>query len=188
MQSSNDEYFDPKAQLLTLTEEDAVEYAKSFIDQNCDTSDAAYLSEVIAAGEKSPEITYQHAVSGSPVAQLVYGTAKLNGTHTDQSVSEGLFWLMRSFNNGNAKAAIILAGAYMEGEHVPESPKSALRFADFAADKGLPAGQYILANLLIGAEGIPEDHERAVGLLQAAAKAGYAPALQMLEDNEIPLE
>lgn len=188
MQCSNDDFFDPKAQLRTLTDQQAVEYAKSFIDQNCGSSDAAYLTQVISAGEKSPEVTYRHAVGGSPIAQLVYGTAKLTGSHIDQNVPEGLFWLIRSFNNGNAKAAVMLAGTYIQGEHVPENPGRAFRFASFAADQGLPAGQFLLANLLVGGEGIPEDHERAIGLLQAAAGTGYAPALQMLEDNGIPLE
>ncbi len=188
MHSSNDDHFDPKAQLLTLTEDQAVEYAKKFIDQNCEESDAAYLSEVITAGQKSPEVTYLHAIGGSPVAQLVYGTNKLLGEHIEQSVSEGLFWLLRSFNNGNAKAAIMLAGTYMEGEHIKQNLRKALKYASFAADQGVPAGQFVLANLLVGGGEIPEEQERAIALLQTAAKSGYAPALRMLEENDIPFE
>ena len=188
MQSSNDEHFDPKAQIQSLDEEQAVEYAKRFVDQNCEESDAAFFTEVITAGEKSPEVTYQHAVSGSPMAQLVYGTAKLSGSHTEQSTSEGLFWLMRSFNNGNPKAAIVLAGTYMAGEQVSQNMQKAYKFASFAADRELPAGQFLLANLLIGVGGIPEDQERAIELLQTSAKSGYVPALKMLNDNDIPLD
>ena len=188
MQGSNDDYFDPKAQLERLGEEQAIEYAKTFIDRNCEKIDASYLSEVISAGEKSVDVTYQHAVNGSPIAQLVYGTAKLNGSHTKQSTSEGLFWLMRSFNNGNPKAAIVLAGTYMEGHCVTKCMEKAYRFASFAADSNLPAGQYILANLLIGGGEIPEDQERAIALLQASAKSGYTPAIQLLKDNDIALD
>src|SRR5690606_20785819 len=188
MHSSNDEHFDPKAQLLALTEEQAVEYANSFLDQNCEASDAAYLSEVITAGEKSPEVTYQHAIDGSSVAQLVYGTSKLSGAHTAQSTSEGLFWLLRSFNNGNVKAAIVLAGTYMQGEYVTKNLKRAFKYASFAAGQGSPAGQFILANLLVGGGEIPEDQDEAIALLQVAARGGYTLAIQMLEDNGIPAE
>ena len=185
---SNDDYFDPRAQILKLTAEQAVQYAKDFIDRNCEKSDAAYLSEVVTAGERSPEVTYRHAIGGSPIAQLVYGTAKLKGLHTDQNVSEGLFWLIRSFNNRNPRAGIVLAGTYIEGEHIAKNLKRALKYASFAADQGLPAGQFVLANLLISAGEIPIDQERAVELLQAAAKSGYAPAQRMLDHNNIPLE
>jgi TPR repeat protein len=188
MQSSNDDSFDPRAQLLTLSEEQAVEYAKRFVDQNCEGEDAAFLSEVITAGDRSPEVTYRHALSGSPIAQLAYGVAKLEGVHVEKSISEGLFWLRRSYNNGNAKAAIVLAGVYMQGAILRPDLKRALTYATFASDRELPAGQYILANLLIGGGEIPEDQERAIGLLQAAAKNGYAPATKMLQDSEIPLE
>lgn len=187
MQTGNDDNFDPKAQLLTLSEQQAVDYARNFIDQNCGERDAAYFSEVIMAGEKSPEVTCSHAVAGSPVAQLVYGVAKLHGTHTRQSTSEGLFWLVRSFNNGNAKAAVVLAGVYMEGEQITPNLRKALDYATFAADRGLPEGRFILANLLIGGGEIPEDQERAIDLLLDAAKSGYEPALRMLEDNGISL-
>jgi hypothetical protein len=74
MDSVNDDHYDPKAQLLTLTEEQAIEYAKRFFDQNCEASDAAYLKEVMTAGPDSVEVTYQHAIRGSSVARLVYGT------------------------------------------------------------------------------------------------------------------
>jgi len=168
MHSSNDEHFDPKAQLLALTEEQAVEYAKNFVDQNCEASDAAYLSEIITAGEKSPEVTYQHAIDGSSVAQLVYGTTMLTGAHTTQSISEGLFWLLRSFNSGNIKAAIVLAGTYMQGEYVATNLKRAFKYASFAADRGSPAGQFILANLLVGGGEIAEDQDKAIALLQVA--------------------
>ena len=187
MPSGNDDHFDPKTQLLTLGEEQAIEYAKAFIDQHCEQKDASFLTEVISAGEKSPEVTYQHAVGGSPIAQLVLGTAKLNGYHMEQSTSEGLFWLMRSFNNGNPKAAIVLAGTFIEGRRVKENVQKAYKFASFAAERNLPAGQYILANLLIGGGEIQEDQERAVDLLKTSAKSGYALALQMLEDNDIPV-
>lgn len=188
MQSSNDEHFDPRAQILSLDEEQAIDFARNFFDQHCEARDAAFLAEVITAGARSGTVAYEHAVGGSPLAQLTYGTAKLHGSHTEQNSSEGLFWLMRAFNNGNAKAAIVLAGAYMDGQHLQPNLEKAFRYASFAAEKQLPSGQFILANLLVGGDGIPEDQERAIELLQTAAKAGYAPALQMLADNDISLD
>jgi TPR repeat protein len=188
MQSSNDDFFDPRAQLLSLTESEAIEYARNFFDDNCAGHDAAYLSDVITAGGNSQNVTYQHAIGGSPAAQLTYGVAKLHGLHTDQSTSEGLFWLLRAFNNGNAKAAIVLAGAYTQGEHIAPDARKALKYATYAAENGLPSGQFLLANLLVGGGDIPEDQEKAIELLQEAARSGYAPARQMLQDNDLPLE
>ncbi|HEX5687812.1 MAG TPA: hypothetical protein VFY73_27675 [Ideonella sp.] len=187
MRSSNDDHFDPRTQLASLSAEEAVEYAQGLIDQHCEEKDAKYLFEVISAGERSVEVSYMHAVGGSAVAQLAYGLAKLDGEHTDQNVSEGLFWLVRSHNNGNASAAVMLWNAYTQGTHLPRSLGKAFVYASAAADRGLPAGQYILANVLVDSAS-SEDHERAIDLLRAAARNGHEPAVKMLADNGISLE
>lgn len=188
MQVSNDDHFDPREQLRVLSEEQALEYARAFFDQNCAESDATFLSDVITAGVASPAVTYLHALRGSPTAQLVYGSARLTGAHVEQCVSEGLFWLLRSFNNGNAKAALMLAGIFVEGKYVKRCTTRAMEFAAFASDRGVPAGQFVLANLLMDGDGAMENQARAIELLQAAAGGGYARARQMLEDNGIPFE
>lgn len=188
MHSANDEHFDFKAQLQTLSEEEAVEYAKRYFDQNCEATDAAYLAEIVTAGERSVEVTYQHAINGSPVAQLVYGLNTLQGNHTPQCISEGLFWLRRACNNGNAKAALLLAGTYLQGEHVRANPERALEYASVAAERDLAEGKYMLASLLIDDQATEAQQTRAIALLQSAARQGYTPARKLLDDKGIALD
>lgn len=185
---SNDLNYDPRDQLATLSEEEAITYAQNIIDQNCDEKDASFMKALLVAGEQAQIVTYEHAVLGSAAAQLVYGAAKLNGSHTDQNVAEGLFWLRRAHNNGNSKASVVLCGTYLEGKHISRNPKKALEYIIPAADKGLPAAMYILANMLLSGETMPIDEDRAITILKESARSGYAPALKMLEDNDIPLE
>ncbi|WP_395007598.1 tetratricopeptide repeat protein, partial [Undibacterium sp.] len=156
---SNDVNYDPRAQLATLSEEEAIAYAQNIFDQNCEEKDASFMKAVIVAGEQAQIVTYEHAVLGSAAAQLVYGAAKLNGSHTDQNVSEGLFWLRRAHNNGNGKASVVLCGTYLEGKHIGRNPKKALEYIMPAADQGLPSAMYILANMLINGEAMPIDEE-----------------------------
>ena len=186
--SSNDEHFDPRAQLISLSEEEALLYAQNFFDQNCEEKDAAYMNAVVVAGEQAAIVTYEHALLGSAVAQLVYGTAKLHGWHTEQNVAEGLFWLRRAHNNRNGKASVVLCGTYLKGDLIGRNPTRALEYVTPAAERGLPSAQYVLANLLIQREATPVDEDRAIALLKDSARSGYALAVQMLEDNEIPLD
>lgn len=186
--SSNDAHYQAREQLASLSVEEALAYATRLFDHHCNEADAAYLREVISAGEQSADVTYRHATEGSPIAQLAYGCTQLQVAPAGGNASEGLFWLRRSFNNGNAKAGLLLANAFLEGRIVGYNPARAFQFASVAADQGLPEGQYFLANLLIGVKGIQADHARAVDLLQAAASSGYAPAAQLLAQNGIPAQ
>jgi TPR repeat protein len=145
------------------------------------------LKQVVESGERSLEVTYQHALGGSPTAQFVYGTELLHGSYEQKSASEGLFWLVRACSAGCLKAALVLASAFLEGHQTKKNTARAMKYATIAADGGLPEGAFFLANLLIGVEDFPEDHARAVALLQSAAQSGYLPAIAMLNDNNIPL-
>jgi TPR repeat protein len=185
MDTINDPFFDPGRQARLLTEEQVLEYVKSFVDQNCEEKDAAFFKEVVLAGEESGVCTYRHAVQGSAAAQLVYGIQCLYGDKSDAQASEGLFWLIRAANAGSAKAALLLAHAFLQGEKVRQDASRALAFAGVAASQGLPEGAFMLANMLLGTDGIPADQDRAIALLQEAACAGYQPAEQMLHDNGI---
>jgi TPR repeat protein len=187
MDTINDPFFDPGRQARLLSEEQVVEYLKSFVDQNCEEKDAAFFKEVVLAGEESAACTHRHAVQGSPAAQLVYGSQFLYGDEPVATASEGIFWLMRAVNAGSAKAALLLAYAFLQGERVRRDVPRALAFAGVAASQGLPEGAFMLANMLLGTDGIPADQDRAIALLQEAAYAGYQPAEQMLHDNGIAI-
>ena len=184
---SNDQFFDPHEQLRTLSEEAALEYARAFVDQNCEELDAAFLKQVMEAGDRSIELTHQHAIAGSPAAQLVYGTLLLHGSQVPPSPAEGIFWLVRASNGGSRKAALVLANAFLEGRQVKRNAARALVYATVATDAGPPEAEYFLANLLIGVDDIPQDHLRAVSLLQSAAQRGYLPAIIQLNENSLPL-
>ncbi len=139
------------------------------------------------AGGRSLELTHQHAVAGSPAAQLVYGTLLLHGSQVPPSPAEGIFWLVRATNAGSRKAALVLADAFLEGRQVKRSAARALVYATIATNAGPPEAEYFLANLLIGVDEVPPDHLRAVSLLQSAAQRGYLPAITQLNENGLPL-
>ncbi len=183
MNSSNDAHFDPQAQLLELAEQEAVAYVQSLVAHHAGAADAAYAGEVVTAGAQSLPVTLKHAQAGSPMAQLVYGVAKLEGAHTGPSVSEALFWLLRACHQGNAKAGLVLSHAFIQGKATPRNPSRALMYAEMAAELGSADGLYLLAHLLLGHAGIAEDQDRAVALLRTAASAGHAPSIRLLEEN-----
>jgi TPR repeat protein len=185
--AANDGFFRLRDQLASMGEEDALRFANAFVVANCGPLDAAYLQAVIGAGADAPEVTRDHAVGGSPIAQGVYGTALLHGQHIDQDRSSGLFWLRRAHNGGHTKASIILAGAYWSGENVRRDPVVAAEYAAHAAERGDPVGQYLLGVMLIEGDGITADEDAGIGWLRRAAAAGNERAEALLRDNDLPL-
>ncbi len=187
-ESSNDAIFDPRAQLAALSPADAVAYVHHIIDEHCEAKDAAYMKAVIVAGARSAEVSLEHAMAGSPVAQTTYGAARLNGLHVDQDVAEGLFWLRRAHNNGHAHASILLCIVYLDGKQVARNTEKALSYVEAAADRGLASAQFVLANMLLDGESAPVDEARAVALLRASARGGYAKAAELLAENGLSID
>ena len=184
---SNDPNFDPRAQLANLSEEEALAYAGNLLDANCEERDAAYLKAVLTAGEESVNLTYEHALGGSGVAQFIYGAAKLMGTYTDQNTAEGFFWLRRAHNNGTGRASALLAAIYLEGRLIGRDAAKALAYVTPAAEQGVSSAQYVLATVLLDGEVVPVDEDRAIALLRDSASKGYAQAADLLAANGIPL-
>ncbi len=185
---ANDQFYNLREQLRSLSEEDAITLASGYIEANAGELDAAYLKLMLTAeGAQLQAHTQDHAFLGSPAAQTVLGTNKLFGTHTEQSTSEGLFWLRRAHNSGNGKASIVLGGAYLDGKHLKRDATKALEYIAVAAEAGEPAAQYIYAIQLIDGDGVAEDQEEGVLWLRRAAAKGYQRAIDVLNENDIPL-
>lgn len=185
--SANDDFFNTRKLLESLDEEQAVALAFQLVDQNCSELDADYWKKVITAGTESQEVTRHYAALGSPAAQLVLGTALLQGHFTNKEPAQGLFWLRRAHNNGNTKASILLGGAYLDGSTLPRDAAKAAEYIRGAAEAGDPAGQYTYALLLIDGDGVAQDEDEAILWLRQAAGRGYEKAIEILQDNGIPL-
>lgn len=185
-ESANDEFFNTRKLLESLDEEQAIAIAFELFDKNCSVLDAEYWKNVMTAGTESLEVTRHYAGLGSPAAQLVLGTALLHGHFTEKEPAQGLFWLRRAHNNGNTKASIVLGGTYLDGT-LPRDTKKAAEYIAGAAEAGDPAAQYTYALLLIDGDGVAQDEDQAVLWLRHAADRGYEKAIEVLQENGIPL-
>jgi TPR repeat protein len=188
MTGSNDNYYDVKEQIRSLPEDQIIQFAEKFLDQTCSTSDAEYLKKAISARGNEVELAESYAMAGSPAAQLVLGINRLHGEHVEKNVSEGLFWIVRSHNAGNTKASLYLAGLYYEGKIVRKDAARAARIVAPAAEKGDQVAQYILGSWYIEGEGVEQSDELAIHWLRESAKQGYSRAIELLNENDIPLD
>lgn len=188
MTSSNDNFYDVRKQIRSLSEDEVVDFAGKFLDKTCDISDAEYLKQALVARGNELELAETYAVAGSPAAQLVLGINKLHGHHVEKNVSEGLFWIIRAHNAGSTKASVVLAGLYYEGKVVRKDLNRAAEVIAPAAERRDEVAQYMLGSLYISGEGVAQDDELAIQWLRESAKRGYARAIELLKDNDIPLD
>lgn len=185
MTSANDPYFHLKDRLVGLSDDEILALASEFIDQQAPAADQEFLRVVLH--EPAVSVAEHFARQGSPTAQLVFGVALLAGEQVARDLPQALFWLRRAHVNGQLRATFVLAGQYLEAGALPYNPQKAAKYLELAAMGGLPAAQYVLAQLLIDGEGIEPDDDKAVFFLREAAKRGHKKALEILQNNGIPL-
>jgi TPR repeat protein len=107
-----------------------------------------------------------------------YGTAD---PPIHKNVDQGMEWLEKAADNGNAQAQFELAYLYQEGSSgAPRDFNKAVSLYQKSADQDYSPAQYFLAQLYLQGFGVKKDSDKAFALLQKAAAAGYVDAMNTL--------
>ena len=111
------------------------------------------------------------------LAEYALGTLLLGQGRND----EGLGFLLRSANRGNADAMYRLGKEAIMGKATPKDVPWAIPILTDAAERGHPNAQYLLGKLYLQGEDVPRDKERAAYWLEAAAAQGHRYAQVFLD-------
>lgn len=127
------------------------------------------------------ELIRQQALKGEPGGQLLYGLALMEGRYQlKPDVSQGLTWIRRAAEGGDARAALVLGNACAQGKGTKQDPAEALKWWHKAANKDISEAQYQLGKAYMEGLGVPKDPQKAGSWLKQAADAGSADAQYLL--------
>ena len=119
----------------------------------------------------------QSAENGYAQATLYWGWALLNGEYgITADVSQGLHWIERAEQSGNAQAAYVLAEAYWMGRTGARDRKKSVYWLRRAADKGWARAREVLGLMLRDGIEMPQDASEAARWLELAATQGRPDA------------
>jgi len=90
--------------------------------------------------------------------------------------AEGVTWLRKAADQGNAQACFVLSAAYLSGKGVEKDEATARDWLQRSADAGYADGQFLLGAWLAKKSGPKADQERAPELFAAAARQGHSRA------------
>lgn len=88
--------------------------------------------------------------------------------------------IIRSANQGEAKAQLALGYMYNLGKGVPQDKHKAFEWFQKAANQGYAEAQYTLGVLYYKSEGVRQDYHKAFEWFQKAANQGHAKAQAMI--------
>lgn len=148
------------------------------------------LAQMYLAGDGTPknpaaavEALQGACAAGNATACADVGFFRLEGQHVAKDEAEGIQWLTRAADQGQAIAAARLAAAYHLGLYAaaPADATKAVLYARVAADGGEAYGQYILGLALVTGDGTERDEAKGLDLLKTAARAGQEHAQKALK-------
>lgn len=106
-----------------------------------------------------------------------YGTASPT---IRRDVNQGIGWLEKAANYGNAQAQFELAYLYQEGKSIPQNINKAVSLYEKSANQDYSPAQYYLGELYRQGRGVNKDPQKAFGLFKKAAAGGYVDAMNAL--------
>ena len=119
----------------------------------------------------------QSAENGYAQAALAWGQVLLHGQHgTTADVSQGLRWIERAEQSGNAQSAYVLAEAYWNGWIGTVDRTKSVYWLKRAAEKGWARAREVLGLMLRDGIEIPQDANEAARWLELAAIQGRPDA------------
>lgn len=172
-----------------ISDDELISKTNGFFAENCHQLDAEFVKRLLAEKAAGNKVTLplieEYAYLGSPAAQVVYGTMKLEGLNVSKNQQEAIFWLKRAFNGNNPNAGVLLSAIYANGIGVAVNMQKALAYAKVPAELGVPKAQYCYALLLLEDASGSVDEETVISYMVAAANNGHAKAIQFLKDNNL---
>lgn len=116
------------------------------------------------------------AEAGDAEAQLLLGSAYLEGEGVPQNINEAVRWIRLSATNGNYLAQMQLGNLYYDGNGVCMDRHEALCWYLKSAEQGFEAAQFKVGACYYMGEGVAKDDKKAFTWWLKAAEQGYADA------------
>lgn len=129
---------------------------------------------------KAMAIWRKLAEAGDLAAMRNVGQLYRQGLGVEPDAVAAADWFRRAASLGLVNAQANLGHLYMLGEGVAQDDAEAVKWLTEAARGGHPAAQFHLATMVEAGRGAPANADLVRGLLEASAKAGYAPAREKL--------
>lgn len=124
------------------------------------------------------------AESGHAAAQWRLGALYEAGNGVEKSDARAALWYQRAAVAGHDQAQSCLAILYEEGRGVDMDDAKAVRWHLAAAEQGHALSMYCLAACHADGRGTDQDRSAAEHWFKKSAAAGFAPALEALEELE----
>ncbi|KAG0042455.1 hypothetical protein BGZ83_000448, partial [Gryganskiella cystojenkinii] len=99
-----------------------------------------------------------------------------NGQCISQGDSESLDQLLKTADQGDAKAQLNIGVLYHKGEGVPQDDSKAMEWYSKAANQGDDNAQFNIGTMYYNGNGVPQDDHKAMEWYLKAANQGYARA------------
>ncbi|MCU7960931.1 MAG: sel1 repeat family protein [gamma proteobacterium symbiont of Bathyaustriella thionipta] len=127
------------------------------------------------------DLIKQQALQGDAGDELLYGLALIEGRYNLKAdAGQGLVWIRRAAERGNAYACMVLGNAYSQGKGIEKNTLKAAQWWRRAAEKGNTESKYYLAKALLAGNGVPKDTQEAGKWLRQAAEEGNPNAQYLL--------
>lgn len=131
----------------------------------------------LEASDSVASLLRARAADGDVEAMNYLGYLLLSGGEgVEPDSAEGLGWLVKAAQAGDAKAASNLGWLFIDGNLVERNPSEGARWLTIASEKGLPVARSLLGDLYRDGDGVERDSLRAETLYSEAFEAGLADA------------
>jgi hypothetical protein len=101
--------------------------------------------------------------------------------------AEGMRWVRRAAQQGDANAQGIAGSVYQHGTYAPVNYAAALKWLTLAALAGNAKAEYDLGWTYMMGTGVARDVRRGYAWLSVSASRGYEPAKKSIADNQMAL-
>ena len=133
-----------------------------------------YLDGINVEANEDKAIYYleQSAINHNDEAQFMLGDILLK----KGSVSDGIKFLEKSSEQGNASAQLLLMKIYSEGKAIPSSLDRSFEYAIKASENNHPEAQFLLGKIYQDPKSKFFDVEKSFLSIHSSADQGYVPA------------
>ena len=182
-------HLDPNGAFVPYDKNEAYKWIKKASDGG-DISGKYFLAKCMRVGigtpintEKAALLTSEIDKSASPSQLAVLGSVLINGPAYLVEREEGVKYVSMAAERGDANAQASLGMSLIKGKVVPEDKTQGIQLLKQSAGQSNPAGMYGLGVCYVNGYCIKNDLKQGLKLIKSAAKAGFQPAVEWIQEN-----
>lgn len=182
-------HLDPNGAFVSYDKSEAYKWIKKASDGG-DISGKYFLAKCIREGigtpintEKAALLTSEIDKSASPSQLAVLGSVLINGPAYLVEKEEGVEYISKAAERGDANAQASLGMSLIKGKVVPEDKTQGIQLLKQSAGQSNPAGMYGLGVCYVNGYCIKSDLKQGLKLIKSAANSGFQPAVEWIQEN-----